>query len=279
VAAFGDSFTYGDEVATRDSWPARLEALDAGLEVLNYGVPGYGLDQALLRYRREGAALHPALVLLGVVFDDISRNLTGFRPFAQPATRLPFAKPRFRLQQGGLAPVGNPLPRAEDYAALLHDERATLLRLGRDDYFVRRGYQPARLELLPSVRAWTLAAWQIRSGARGRDWVGSDGSLHPGSMAFALAARLIEEFAAAVRRDGARPLLVFLPERADLRRVRSGREARYLPMLAHLRRRGIPCLDLADAVARAGADLFLLQHYSARANAAVAAALLPHARR
>ena len=59
VAAFGDSFVYGNEVRDEDTWCALLEAGAGDLEVLNYGVGGYGLDQAFLRFQSEGMALRP----------------------------------------------------------------------------------------------------------------------------------------------------------------------------------------------------------------------------
>jgi hypothetical protein len=46
VAAFGDSYVYGTEVPDGECWAARIEELDPGIEVLNYGVGGYGVDQA-----------------------------------------------------------------------------------------------------------------------------------------------------------------------------------------------------------------------------------------
>ena len=53
VAAFGDSFVYGNEVTDDDAWTAVLEGGSGGIEVLNYGVGGYGLDQAFLRFQAE----------------------------------------------------------------------------------------------------------------------------------------------------------------------------------------------------------------------------------
>ena len=48
MAAFGESFTYCEEVDVSDCWVAQLEHAWAGSEVLNFGVPGYGPDQAWL---------------------------------------------------------------------------------------------------------------------------------------------------------------------------------------------------------------------------------------
>lgn len=42
IAAYGDSFTHGDEVAGKHAWPFLLESMLGDAEVLNYGVPAYG---------------------------------------------------------------------------------------------------------------------------------------------------------------------------------------------------------------------------------------------
>ena len=101
IAAFGDSFVHGDEVATDETWEAALERALPGAEVLNYGVGGYGLDQALLRYVRDGAAKSPHVVLLGVITDDVLRGVNVFRPFFAPDTGHVLTKPRFLLDGAG----------------------------------------------------------------------------------------------------------------------------------------------------------------------------------
>jgi hypothetical protein len=53
VSAFGDSFTFGNDVTNDDIWESQLEARDPRFEVLNFGVGAYGLDQAYLRYVQE----------------------------------------------------------------------------------------------------------------------------------------------------------------------------------------------------------------------------------
>lgn len=60
ITAYGDSFTYCDEVDQRLCWTQRLEDLLPETEVLNFGVVGYSPDQAWLRYQREGGPGVPA---------------------------------------------------------------------------------------------------------------------------------------------------------------------------------------------------------------------------
>jgi hypothetical protein len=69
----GDSYTYGDEVADGESWPAYLPAL-VHRRVVNAGVPGYGLDQTVLRAEQLAASLRPAAIVVGFIADDLHRN-------------------------------------------------------------------------------------------------------------------------------------------------------------------------------------------------------------
>ncbi len=101
VLAFGDSFTFGDEVADGETWVARLQELLPAAEVLNFGVHGYGHDQMLVYLREEGVRYQPDLVLLGFVQDDMPRNLLEFRDYA---------KPRFEPTAAGLALRNVPVP-------------------------------------------------------------------------------------------------------------------------------------------------------------------------
>lgn len=80
VVALGDSFTHGDEVMFDQSWPARL-AVHSGLNVLNLGVGGYGVDQAVLRY--EKVPVEADHVLLGLIAGDLERAQTQVYNFSR----------------------------------------------------------------------------------------------------------------------------------------------------------------------------------------------------
>ena len=43
IAAFGDSYTHCDDVGNQDTWERKLSQFMPGVEVLNFGVGGYGL--------------------------------------------------------------------------------------------------------------------------------------------------------------------------------------------------------------------------------------------
>jgi lysophospholipase L1-like esterase len=78
LVAIGDSFTYGHGVQDDEAYPAvlarTLAARGHAVEVVNAGVPGYSTDQAYAWARRDGLALEPDLLLVGVHCSDLSDN-------------------------------------------------------------------------------------------------------------------------------------------------------------------------------------------------------------
>jgi hypothetical protein len=108
ILVLGDSFTFGEEVGDREAYPACLARLLPGSEVLNLGVHGYGHDQMLLYLKSEGVKYKPDVVLLGFLYDDMERNLLGFRDYA---------KPRFELRGGALLLKNTPVPTPEETLA------------------------------------------------------------------------------------------------------------------------------------------------------------------
>lgn len=85
--AIGDSFTYGTDVKTNESYPAQLERRIQGAEVINMGVPGYGVDQATLKYLEHGRQLNPHIVILGIFPEDYERTSLPFFAYAKPYFR------------------------------------------------------------------------------------------------------------------------------------------------------------------------------------------------
>lgn len=122
----GDSFSAGYGVGDDESYAARLEGMLPGTEILNLAVPGYGVDQAILRWELMGRAYQPDFVILGIFLPDFHRN-AGTWWFDAP-------KPRFRIVDGELYLPDTPLPPMEDTRgneARIREELAPLLRMPR----------------------------------------------------------------------------------------------------------------------------------------------------
>ncbi len=73
ILAVGDSFTFGSDVRWNESWPYQLQEALPDSEVLNAGVPGYGVDQVALKLEQLGERLKPQVVVWGLVSYDVER--------------------------------------------------------------------------------------------------------------------------------------------------------------------------------------------------------------
>jgi hypothetical protein len=119
VEIFGDSFAFGSEAEDDVTYAALLGRELRGAEVMNFGVPGYGLDQMLLRFREEGIAFQPDVVVVGFV--SLLRDRFGPITF--------WYKPYFTVRGDDLVVHGIPVPTLEQAAEGLPGLR--LFDLGR----------------------------------------------------------------------------------------------------------------------------------------------------
>ncbi len=275
VLTFGDSFTYCDEVGPADTFQTQLEALEPGLEVLNFGVSGYGTDQAWLRYRRVGRELGAEVVCLGLMLENIGRNVNRYRPLWATRTGVCVTKPRFVLDgRGGLELVPQPYAtRDELHAAIL--DGSVLERVAEHEYWLGRPTVPTgKLSGLMRLGAGFLA-YRERSPAR----LWSD----PAGEPFLVTLAVLEHFRREALADGARlaPVLLF-PSKEDLARYALRDRPYWTELLAELERRGIPCVNLIEPLAararqtrdtRGALRLYEGGHLSQAGNAIVASTL------
>ena len=84
IVFFGDSFVES-AACSNDTLTAKVEAL-TGIDTLNYGVGGYGLDQMYLYFKRELPRFDrkESLFLVGLIQDDLGRVLLTVRTSPKP---------------------------------------------------------------------------------------------------------------------------------------------------------------------------------------------------
>lgn len=252
VGAFGDSFIHASGVPTGFTWEEKLEGLEPGLEVINFGIPGSAPDQALLRYRREGAQYHPSVVLIGMMSENINRMVNTFRPFYFARSGLPFSKPRFGVRGGKLVLYENPIRSIDEYRALLKDPEAWLPRLGEHDYFYQRNNQRSRFAFLPSVRFARVIGNQYFN----QPVFLPNGFYNTRSEAYEVTFRVLDQFYREALDNGSLPVIVLFPQRKDVRLRHEGEKVTYQPLLDELRNKGYRVIDLADG----------FQHYDPEAE-------------
>jgi hypothetical protein len=225
VATFGDSFTFGDEVAADQTWGAflarDLAARGVAAEVLNFGVNAYGMDQAYLRWQRDGRAFHPDVVIYGFQPENVLRNLNVFRPLYFAGTEVPLSKPRFVVQGDALATVNEPTIPSSEMARVL----ATLPEQPLLAY--ERYYEP-----------WYASRWWLRSKLLALvatlTATREDALFHLDDEGSTLAVRIADAFARDVAASGAGFLVLHLPRREDMLAQRAGRDVWYGTLLRTL---------------------------------------------
>lgn len=105
VSLYGDSFTYASDVEHEEAWSNRLSER-LGCRVANFGVGGYGTDQAYLRFEGNDAD-RAQVTILGVFPTNVLRNLTRNAYFVFGVYPTSF-KPRFSYSGGELRQL--PMP-------------------------------------------------------------------------------------------------------------------------------------------------------------------------
>jgi hypothetical protein len=245
-----------------------LEESGVPARVLNLGVGGYGMDQALLRFRRDGAALAPDVVVFGFQAENTHRNRNLVRPLYQPSTGLPFSKPRFVLEDGRLRVINvPPLPPGEIVETLRSFGDWDLAPY--DEFYVPGDRAPIwwRRSRLLAVAADLLGPnpWAPDFDPEGAS----------GRLALAIGGAFSEE----VRALGARFVILHLPLRETVRSAASGRPPKYAALLAALHARYEvvdPLSRLVEAARDPGVGPLYTLHFTAAGNRVVAGALVPH---
>jgi hypothetical protein len=204
----GDAFTLGPGVDDGATWCAQLEQIEPGLETVNLGQGGYGLDQIYLRVRRDGVVFGFDLLVVAFTRDDFARM--------EKANYHHYAKPLVRIGRDGELEVSNvPVPDSGRRMPWLVRNFSVFERL--------RIVELAR----PAVRALRPA---------------SASGLTAGELAD-LSGQVFEELHRLCQERGAALVLIDLPTYVDyenpneLWRTRIAREAR---------KRDIPLIDLVE---------------------------------
>lgn len=237
IVAFGDSYTFGDEVADAEAWPAQLEGLDPAIEVLNFGVAGYGTDQALLRFRRDGRGFEADVALLGMLIENIGRNVNRYRPLYYPSSGSCAAKPRFILDGGVLRVVPLPFFERRELIAAIADG-SVLERLAEHEYW--RAHQ--------DLGPWRHSAWARIACAFDAYSARQPSRLwrDTGGEPFRVTLAILEQFCREARASGARSALVVLfPREAELEALEADGAPYWSALHDALNQRSIEYVDVS----------------------------------
>jgi hypothetical protein len=216
VLLLGDSFvegtTVGEESLVSTVLEERLnQSPEARYEVINGGTHGYGTDQEYLFFLQEGRRYKPDTVVLFFYSNDLGDNLAGVH------------KPFFELQGEGLMLRNSPVPPPREGRTVLRPTyERHWLKPFRGSYALR--WLGDRLEMAAPSLHHRLA----RAGLLDRA-VTRDQDVPPQLVAYGgrevgpekkrmwrMAFALIEALASAVRAEGARFVVFYVPARFEV---------------------------------------------------------------
>ena len=210
ILLLGDSYTFGQKVGYADTWGAQLAALLPEMEVVNLGVGGFGLGQALLRWRKLGHTLHPQQVLFGLQTENAYRSMNLIRLFYHRNSGIPYSKPRFVLGvDDRLQLVNVPTLPSDRLEAVLEDPHGW-------DLAPHEGFLPAPDRSNAWVRSSSLLGY-VWSVLRPNPQRARCAEIR--EQAMALGVRLVAQLAAEVESTGARFTVVHLPKKRTLKQL------------------------------------------------------------
>ena len=250
VAVFGDSFTWGDEAEAEHAYPNVL-AERLGCRVANHGTPGYGSDQAFLRYRDVIDDPAP-VVVLGHYVENVVRNVNQYRGYY--TGRGDFGlKPRFVVDGSGALQL-IPIPALDEAEFRELAERSDVLpheyfRLGGDAGVARRRFP----YLLATARAFTH--YRMRARLAGVPSYAAFYRADHASNGLAVTLGILGAFDREARARGQRPLVLLIPDEKDLALLAGGEPVSYASLTSALEQAGIRPLDAAPGLlAAAGGE-------------------------
>lgn len=154
VDVYGDSFTYGHD-NPKYAWPSQLSEL-LNCRVRNFGVGGYGSDQALMKFLSRDN--HSKIVFLNHFSENIIRNVNQFRNFIYPSKDYLF-KPRYIIHNGELKLISIPNISNKNINNFLKQPKNYL----NNEYFIPNGESgiqllkfPYTLKIVKSLNHWHL---------------------------------------------------------------------------------------------------------------------------
>jgi len=230
IAAFGDSFTAGDDVNDAQVWTNQLELnlIEQGIraEVLNFGVGGYDMGQALLRWRAIGQKFQPDIVIFGFQPENLDRNVNVFRILYIHGPSIPFSKPRFIISDGKLELINLPALPPERMVATFEAFSNHPLA-AYEDYYRSRDVV-SKWWLTSRLGAFIYEVTKAQEGASQADY-------GPTSERGMLGKAIVDAFAADVAERAADFFVVHLPLPQHMAHIHNGGQSPYRYLLEYLR--------------------------------------------
>lgn len=238
LGIFGDSFIHGDEVGVNETIGAYLtQNFEGKAEQLNFGVSGYGSDQALLTYEKVGLPYKPQVVVLGYLTQHIARNVNRFRRFYIPELDNPFlSKPRFILKNGQIELVSPVTYNPNEAAKLI--KAKDFQTLSEHEFF----YFPQFYEYYWYYQSAFLREFFTRKYRSQIKQKNQSPMLYQNEECTEISFQILKRFCETARKNGATPVVFTLHFLQDFRKWDENSHY-WKKFIERCKKEGIPILD------------------------------------
>jgi hypothetical protein len=217
ISVYGASFVFGEGVTNEETFSAQL-ARRFDNSVRNFGVGGYGPDQALLRLERHlSAGQRPEIVILGMASESLARIVNIYRKLYIPVESANFVKPVF-VVDGDKGRVVNAVPA---WPPSVEARKKLIDAAKKDDLWYGQNQLRPQFSfpyLLTTIQA---AKFFLFDAIRWQDLYQDQRTLTTMNFVLERFLRLSKEF-------GFRPFFVIFPNPEDLLRIQAKERAYYL---------------------------------------------------
>ncbi len=273
IAAFGDSFVHADDVSNLQTWESEaqtvLQQRGVNAEVLNFGVPGYGIDQAYLRYQSMGKNYSPDIVLIGFQPENCFRNVNINRVFYTKSTDIPLFKPRFVLGEGeSLRLVDSPTPEPQSVESTIAGFDSSPLAKW-EYYYHESDYDPN-----PARSSKLFSLVEFLASTISEKWSRSEEAFYSmDSEGGMLCYSVLKQFESEAKNNGSQVYIIHFPFEKYVKKSMQGENIPYAALLEKIKSSGSNVIDLEPLLEKKAKEKSLkelfIPHYSPELNQSV----------
>ena len=245
VDMFGDSFTFSAEVKKEFAWPKQLSTI-LGCKVNNFGVKGYGSDQAVLRH--ELTIAFSKVSVLNHLSENIIRNVNQFRNLIYPSRNSKIiTKPRYYLTPDEKLILIKKPDLLEEDLKNLENLRSKL----KYEYFLPEAQSGIKMDIkfpyFLSAIDLVIHHFHIRPKIKGQTRHSEFYDYSHPSNGLPLTNKIFDKFISNSDNKGQIPIITIIPTCRDLEEFKRYGKLPYQVMLDSLRSKGILFYDFSSA--------------------------------
>lgn len=257
ISIYGDSFIVGDEVNDHETIGYFLSN-KTKTDVRNFGVGGYGVDQALLRFKLNLPTDSPQIAILSLYSGGVDRLLSSHRSFLHPLTEVPIGfKPRFYKEKNQFVLLPTP-----KQIKNLDDLKHYVKKYADTDYWYQYFKEnkphntfPYSLNLLNAfIKLQEINLW------------GRGGEIFQNSTATETLTYILERFISTSMANNIRPIILVIPSHKDVENKMRGRDVTYRQYLDYFSKSHD--VKIIDVIKASGLEWnqFFLKNYDCHAS-------------